>query len=213
MDFLERFRRYIKHQNLPIFDGPILLAVSGGIDSMVMLHLFSTLDLPFGVAHCHFQLRGQASDEDAAFVQQIASKLERAFFVKRFETKAYAEKNGISTQMSARILRYEWFAEMATAHGFSGIATAHHLNDSIETVLLNFIRGTGIAGMTGIRNAECGVWSAECGIVLGIMALIGRVHFGKGNVRPCTPWYSAFQTPLSAFHNFQHGLFPFANHN
>lgn len=154
MDFINRFRQFSTLDN-PVFNqAPTLLAVSGGVDSMVMLYLFRESGLEFGVAHCNFQLRGAESDGDAQLVQSMAHKLAVPFFVKRFETKAYAEKNGISTQMAARDLRYEWFAEIAQTHGYHTVATAHNLNDSVETALLNFIRGTGLAGITGIRQHD-----------------------------------------------------------
>lgn len=131
---------------------PLLLAVSGGVDSMVMLHVVRAAGLPFAVAHCNFQLRGAESDGDALLVEQTAQELGVRFFVKRFETKAYAAVNGLSIQMAARALRYAWFAELQQQEGFCGVATAHNLNDSVETTLLNFVRGTGLAGLTGIQN-------------------------------------------------------------
>lgn len=130
----------------------MLLAVSGGLDSMVMLHLFRAAGLTFGIAHCNFQLRGAASDEDEAFVRSIAVLWRVPFFVKKFDTKKFAAEKGISIQMAARALRYEWFAETALAHHYVHIATAHNLNDAVETSLLNFVRGTGLPGLTGIRN-------------------------------------------------------------
>lgn len=151
MDLLEGFFKFLKTQQLIAKDsGTVLLAVSGGVDSVVMTHLFHKAGLSFAVAHCNFQLRGAESDEDEAFVEKLALNFEAAFFVKRFETKDYAHKNGVSTQMAARELRYAWFAQIAEENGFSAIATAHHQNDSIETALLNFARGTGHAGLTGI---------------------------------------------------------------
>lgn len=128
----------------------ILLAVSGGVDSMVMLHAFHRLGLPFGIAHCNFQLRGAESDADADFVHETADRLSIPVFIERFDTATYAQEKGISTQMAARDLRYDWFAILAEQEGYQAVATAHNLNDSVETALLNFIRGTGLSGMTGI---------------------------------------------------------------
>ncbi|MBC7777859.1 MAG: tRNA lysidine(34) synthetase TilS, partial [Phycisphaerae bacterium] len=151
MDLLEGFFKFLKTQQLPLSDdAPTLLAVSGGLDSVVMAHLFYRAGLPFAVAHCNFQLRGPESDGDELFVEKMTLNFEVPFFVKRFDTKAYAEHNGLSTQMAARALRYEWFAGIAAENGFSNIATAHHLNDSVETVLLNLARGTGLSGLSGI---------------------------------------------------------------
>jgi|GEM_PF-19262 len=162
MDFLERFRQYSKVQNVPNDAAPILLAISGGVDSMVMLHCFQASGLNYGIAHCNFQLRGAESDGDEIFVQETASKLGVPFFTKRFDTKTYATENGISTQMAARDLRYPWFAEIAAANNYQQLATAHNLNDSIETALLNFIRGTGLQGLIGMRNF--GMRSADFGV-------------------------------------------------
>lgn len=128
----------------------ILLAVSGGVDSMVMLHLFHKAGYKVGVAHCNFQLRGAASDEDEHFVEQVCQQLKVPFHIKRFETNNYAAVNKLSIQMAARELRYTWFHELVQSHMYDCLATAHHLNDNLETTLLNFIRGTGIMGMRGI---------------------------------------------------------------
>ena len=153
MDLLESFFKFLKtHHLVSDQDSPTLLAVSGGLDSMVMMHLFYRAGLPFAVAHCNFQLRGVESDGDEHFVEKVALGFDVPFFVSRFETKTYAAEQGISTQMAARNLRYEWFAQLADEHNFSSIATAHHLNDSVETVLLNLARGTGMPGLSGINS-------------------------------------------------------------
>lgn len=128
----------------------ILLAVSGGVDSMVMLHLFHKAGYTVSVAHCNFQLRGDASDEDERFVQQACAQLKVPFHGKRFETNNYAAANGYSIQMAARELRYAWFSMLMQELSYPLLATAHHLNDNLETTLLNFVRGTGISGMKGI---------------------------------------------------------------
>ncbi len=128
-----------------------LLAVSGGVDSMVMLHLFHKMGLSFEVAHCNFGIRGEASDADEAFVVEKAGQLGVKSHTKRFETAALAKERGISVQMAARDLRYEWLQELRSVANFDFIATAHHRNDHAETVLFNLSRGTGIAGLHGIR--------------------------------------------------------------
>jgi tRNA(Ile)-lysidine synthase len=127
----------------------ILLAVSGGIDSVVMTHLFHQSGISFGIAHCNFQLRGNDSDLDESFVKNIAEKLKVPFHSKRFDTSEFAAQNKLSVQMAARQLRYKWFEELLS-RGYRFVATAHHSNDNAETILLNLVRGTGIAGVHGI---------------------------------------------------------------
>jgi len=117
---------------------------------MVMLHLFHQAGYQVGVAHCNFQLRGAASDEDERLVKQTCEQWKIPFHSTRFETNNYAAVNGLSTQMAARELRYAWFREVMQAHQYDLLATAHHLNDNLETTLLNFVRGTGISGIKGI---------------------------------------------------------------
>jgi tRNA(Ile)-lysidine synthase len=129
----------------------ILLAVSGGIDSMVMAHLFLHLGNKTAIAHCNFSLRDDDSDNDEKLVREYAVKHNIPFFTKRFKTKEFAKERGISIQMAARELRYSWFEEVRLKNGFDSIAVAHNLNDNIETLLLNMIRGTGLTGMTGMK--------------------------------------------------------------
>lgn len=128
----------------------LLLAVSGGIDSVVLSHLFSRAAFNFGIAHCNFHLRGKESDGDEAFVRALSVQYGVPVFVEHFETEAYAAQNGISVQMAARDLRRNWFEKLLTHDGFEKIATAHHLNDSLETAIFNLTKGTGIAGLQGI---------------------------------------------------------------
>lgn len=128
----------------------LLLAVSGGIDSVVLLDLFSRLDYPVEVVHCNFQLRGSESDGDAAWVESRARHYNVPCHVRRFDTTLYSKERGISVQMAARELRYQWFEVMRTELACDHIVTAHHLNDSLETILINLTRGTGIEGLQGI---------------------------------------------------------------
>ena len=132
-------------------DDKVLIAVSGGIDSMVMLHLFFKAGIKSGITHCNFCLRGEESDKDEELVKNIAARYSMPFYSKRFNTREYAESKGYSVQMAARELRYSWFEEIRSNNGYDYIATGHNLNDNIETVLINFIRGTGIAGLAGIK--------------------------------------------------------------
>ena len=117
---------------------------------MAMLHLFHQAGVSVGVAHCNFQLRGAESDGDEKFVLEVCKKNNIPFYTHRFETKSFAEANGVSIQIAARELRYAWFYEVVEREKFDGLATAHHFNDSIETVLLNWINGQSIEGFTGI---------------------------------------------------------------
>ncbi|MDR1171568.1 MAG: tRNA lysidine(34) synthetase TilS [Bacteroidales bacterium] len=130
----------------------VLAAVSGGIDSMVMLRLLHGAGIQVAVAHCNFGLRGDESNLDEAFVKAEAEKLGIPCQVERFDTSAYAAQNGLSTQMAARELRYRWFHELAVREGFDAIAVAHNRDDRIETLLINLARGTGIHGLSGIKQ-------------------------------------------------------------
>ena len=135
----------------------LLLAVSGGVDSMVMLHRFVSHGFPVGVAHCNFQLRGADSDADEAFVQETAERYGLPFFHIRFDTTAYAASKGVSIEMAARELRYAWFREIAAQQDYRLIATAHHRDDAEETFFLNLMRGCGIKGLHGIQPLSNGI--------------------------------------------------------
>ena len=128
----------------------ILLALSGGLDSVALLHLFNLSGFSFQVAHCNFNLRAEESDVDEKFVIDLCVSLNIPLHIKQFNTEAFAKDNGISIQMAARDLRYSWFEEIRKSKQVDYIATAHHQDDQIETVLLNLSRGTGLKGMHGI---------------------------------------------------------------
>ncbi len=147
---LSHFKNYIDAQNLCCSADRLLLAVSGGVDSVVMAHLFYQAGYSIEIAHCNFALRGEASDGDEALVKKLASAWGATFHSKRFDTLAYAQQHQLSVQMAARELRYEWFEEVRKAKKLAYIATAHHLNDQVETVLFNWVKGTGIAGLRGM---------------------------------------------------------------
>ncbi|HYV90435.1 MAG TPA: tRNA lysidine(34) synthetase TilS [Chitinophagales bacterium] len=149
-ELLPRFLNFIRDENLFGKNDPVLLAVSGGIDSAVMAHLFYECNFSFGIAHANFQLREKDSEADENFVCDLAAKFDKRIFSVRFNTKEFAKENKVSVQMAARELRYSWLEEIRKDNGFHRIATAHHLDDSIETVFINMIRGTGIHGLHGI---------------------------------------------------------------
>jgi tRNA(Ile)-lysidine synthase len=146
----EEFLKHLSQKRLCTGKDKILLAVSGGLDSMVMLQLFRICDFKISVAHVNFQLRGSESDGDEQFVKDYCLKHSLKFFTKRFNTSQYSIENSLSTQMAARELRYDWFDALAKENEFDFVATAHHLNDSIETSLLNLVRGSSIEGLDGI---------------------------------------------------------------
>lgn len=143
------------NKNLSFLKGSrLLLAVSGGIDSIVLTHLCYKLNLNIALAHCNFNLRNSESDADEQFVVELAEDLNLEAFVESFDTKAYAEKNKRSIQMAARELRYHWFEALAKQLQFDYILTAHHADDNLETFLINFTRGTGLEGLTGIPEVN-----------------------------------------------------------
>jgi len=146
------FTDFISRNQLLSGTDKVLLAVSGGIDSMVMANLFLKTDNTIGIVHCNFQLRGTESDNDEKFVREFAKDSNIPFYVKSFDTEKYAEENRVSIQMAARDLRYEWFEKIRVTEGFDYIALAHNKNDILETVLINIARGTGLKGMTGIKK-------------------------------------------------------------
>ena len=153
------FRHAGQHEGASV---RFLLAVSGGMDSMCMLDLFSQV-VPveeFAVAHCNFSLRGAESDGDQGLVESRARELGVRVFVKRFETEAFAREKGVSIEMAARELRYAWFAELCQEHGFGALVVAHNANDNAETLLLNLLRGTGLNGLHGMSEVQAN-WMFE----------------------------------------------------
>ena len=147
---LQKFQSHI-FQNFPFLSGKkLLLATSGGLDSMVMVDLFRKLSFEIAIAHCNFQLRGVESFEDQNFVQNYAESNEIKLFVTQFDTEAFAKDYKLSTQVAARELRYNWFHELLETEKFDYVLTAHHADDNLETFLINLVRGTGLDGLTGI---------------------------------------------------------------
>ena len=146
------FKKHIAAHFPALADQKILIACSGGLDSIVLLHLLQKIGLTLGVAHCNFKLRGAHSDADLSFVETIAGNLGVPVFTTVFDTKTYAKTQGISTQVAARELRYEWFYSTARANGYDRIATGHHADDDLETFFINLSRVTGLRGLTGITS-------------------------------------------------------------
>ena len=144
------FHQYISHHNLCGKNDRILLAVSGGIDSVVMLDLFYQAKYKIAIAHCNFQLRANESDEDERFVKKLGEKYDVEVFIKRFETNTYARSNNLSIQIAARNLRYAWFEELRKEISFDFVAVAHNSDDEVETFFINLSRGSGLTGLKGI---------------------------------------------------------------
>lgn len=165
-----------KKQSSRFFDASthLLLAVSGGIDSVVLCHLMHTTGYRFEIAHCNFQLRGTDSDRDEAFVRRLADRYGVPCHVARFDTRKFAKSNHLSIEDAARRLRYDYFAQIlnqATGQSQpSCLATAHHRDDAVETFFLNLLRGTGIAGLHGIRPVSC--WTRDAGPMTVVRPLI-----------------------------------------
>lgn len=131
----------------------LLVAVSGGRDSMVLAEKVRRSGGPFAIAHCNFRLRGEDSDADEALVREWAARYGITCHVKAFETEACALRKGISIEMAARELRYRWFGELCREHGYEAVLTAHHADDNTETFFLNLLRGTGIKGLCGMPES------------------------------------------------------------
>ena len=147
---LEKLQQHINQKFSFLKEKKLLIAISGGVDSVVLTHLFHQLDFNISLAHCNFNLRGIESDKDEVFVKELGEKLNLKTFTTSFETEKFASKNSLSTQVAARNLRYHWFDKIMNEHKFDFILTAHHLDDNLETFLINLSRGTGLEGLTGI---------------------------------------------------------------
>ena len=167
----DRFTYFINLNNLFSSKDKLILAISGGVDSVVLCELCKQAGFDFTIAHCNFQLRGEESERDEKFVRNLGDKYKVEVNVKKFETEKFAEENKMSIQEAARELRYKWFAELASDRWIVGydkkqirklmrqprtithVLTAHHADDNAETVLMNFCRGTGLWGLAGIHSS------------------------------------------------------------
>ncbi|MEJ8756207.1 tRNA lysidine(34) synthetase TilS [Pontibacter sp. H259] len=147
---LQKVSGFIQSHALCQPESKILAAVSGGIDSVVLCEVLHKLKYTFAIAHCNFGLRAEDAEADQVFVRKLAKKYDVPFFTENFNTKAFAEQEKLSIQMAARTLRYQWFEQVREQEGYDYIATAHHSNDTTETILLHLTKGTGIAGLHGI---------------------------------------------------------------
>lgn len=147
---LQEFKTHIE-KNFPfLLENSFLIAVSGGIDSVVLTHLCKDLKLDFAICHCNFQLRGVESDEDEVFVKNLAKKFKKECFTTSFDTEKYTQEQKTSIQIAARELRYNWFYELLKKTDYQYVLTAHNANDNLETFLINLARGSGLEGFTGI---------------------------------------------------------------
>ncbi|HEX2535281.1 MAG TPA: tRNA lysidine(34) synthetase TilS, partial [Chitinophagaceae bacterium] len=175
---VQAFLQYVRNERLFDKGAHLLVAASGGLDSTVLCHLCHTAGFSFSIAHCHFGLRGAESDRDAAFVRELAHEYGVPFYSRRFDTETFAREQKLSIQEAARNLRYRWFEELIAEpatyneapfskrqipnsrsqtpnpNRLTLIATAHHLDDNVETMLMNFFKGTGISGLRGMRQRQ-----------------------------------------------------------
>ena len=151
---LKRFEVNITKNNLFNKKEKLLVAFSGGVDSVVLADLLHKAGYTIELAHCNFQLRGQEAKDDTSFCENFAKTMNVPFHVIYFDTKTYAAEHKLSIQMAARELRYNWFKQLKAEHHFDYILTAHHANDNVETLLVNLIRGTGIKGLQGVPEKQ-----------------------------------------------------------
>ncbi|MFN9782086.1 MAG: tRNA lysidine(34) synthetase TilS [Sphingobacteriales bacterium] len=150
MQLIHAYQQFIQQEQLFGKEDPLLLALSGGLDSVVLLHLTVASGYRVELAHMNFQLRGEESNRDEAFVQQLAAEYDLPIHLRQADAADYALHHKCSIQEAARALRYEWFRALADEKGLSFILTAHHADDNAETMLMNLFKGTGIAGLRGI---------------------------------------------------------------
>lgn len=181
MQVINKVEKYIQTHHLFTKQDKLLLAVSSGMDSILMLHILHQLKFEVAIAHCNFQLRGNEAEEDEKCVENLAQALQIPFHSIRFNTKEYAQQQHLSIQVAARNLRYDWFYKICKENNYTKICTAHHLNDQTETILLNLCKGTGLKGMTGIPNQNNKVVRPFLGISKA--EIIEEVHRLKLNYR------------------------------
>jgi tRNA(Ile)-lysidine synthase len=154
MLFEKMISDFIRQQHLFTPSARVLVAVSGGADSVALLYALVALRYHCVVAHCNFHLRGEESDRDELFVKELAEKLSLPYYKTDFDTRQYASTKGVSIEMAARELRYEWFESLRRELSLDVVAVAHHADDVVETFFMNIVRGTGIHGLTGIKPTQ-----------------------------------------------------------
>ena len=147
---INKVKQFILNNSLFNTESKLLVAISGGADSVSMLCVLHKLGYNVELAHCNFNLRESESDEDEVFVKKLAEKFKVKLHIKSFETIKYATENKISVQMAARDLRYNWFKQLLSEHSLDSVVVGHHQNDDVETFLINLLRGSGIRGMLGM---------------------------------------------------------------
>lgn len=178
MDFLRRISETVARQGLPLPPSRLLVALSGGADSVALLLVLQELGYELEAAHCNFSLRGAESDADEAFCRRLCAARGVRLHVVRFDTSAEAARHGESIEMAARRLRYAWFDRLLDASACVAVAVAHHRDDNVETLLLNLLRGSGLRGLTGMRYANGRVVRPMLGVsrrdVIGFLALRGQ---------------------------------------
>jgi len=153
-NLINTFKNHIKQQLPFLKESKLLVAISGGVDSVVLTHLCKEVNLDFALAHCNFNLRGKESDVDESFVLELAEDLDIEVFIQNFDTETFAKNEKLSIQLAARKLRYGWFFELSEQLDFDFILTAHHADDNLETFLINLSRGTGLEGLKGIPEVN-----------------------------------------------------------
>jgi tRNA(Ile)-lysidine synthase len=147
-----KVQQFISEKSLFIREEKLILGISGGADSVCLMHVFLELGYSFELAHCNFNLRGEESDADEYFVKDLAKEHQLKVHIKQFDTMVYAAENKISTQMAARDLRYAWFEKLRIKSNAKYLAIAHHANDDVETFFINLVRGSGLKGFLGIKE-------------------------------------------------------------
>ena len=147
-----KVQHFIDEKLLFTREDKLILGISGGADSVCLMHILLALNYSFELAHCNFNLRAEESDADEVFVKELAKKYQLEIHIKQFDTLEYASKNKISTQMAARDLRYAWFDDLLNKTNSKYIAIAHHENDDVETFFINLVRGSGLTGLLGIKE-------------------------------------------------------------
>ena len=151
---LQEFKEHLNNHFPYLQNEKLLIAVSGGIDSVVLTHICYQLKIDFAVAHCNFKLRSKESDDDENFVVALATRLGKKTFTTSFDTETYAKEHKQSIQLAARELRYQWFQKLLEKHALKYVLTAHNTNDNLETFIINLTRGSGLDGFTGIPTVN-----------------------------------------------------------